>query len=209
MSLSMTQTLKRGVGRKILGLFLLAGILPVIFTAALAYYEVGRGTQAEAYNELHASAKAYGVDILVRLETASDKAHEIVRILNQQGPAAVADHAYLLDDFEAVWVPDSAAVIYGSPRDVVSVDGTDPEFLASGETQLTLPTLVSDSSSPTIVKARSSPSVPRTRRWRRPPRRSTSCARSAETGRRGCLPLSARSWRPRARCAIRPCGCRR
>ena len=63
MPLSMSQTLKRGVGRKILGRFLLAGVLPVIFTAALAYYEIGRGTQSDAWDELHASAKAYGVDV--------------------------------------------------------------------------------------------------------------------------------------------------
>ena len=45
---SLPVTLKRGVGRRILGYFMLAGIIPVAFTAALAYREVSRGMQDDA-----------------------------------------------------------------------------------------------------------------------------------------------------------------
>ena len=45
---SLPVTLKRGVGRRILGFFMLAGLLPVLFTAALAYYEMGRGLNQDA-----------------------------------------------------------------------------------------------------------------------------------------------------------------
>ena len=141
-SLSIPRTLKQGVGRKILGLFLLAGILPVIFTAVLAYYEFGRGTQSDVQTELRSSAKSYGVDILVRLEMASDKAREIVRILNEQGPAAVATHNYLLDDFDAVWMADlprMTSLLHGSVDDIVVISGADRKFLGGGEAQLLAP----------------------------------------------------------------------
>ena len=146
-SLSMPKTLKRGVGRKILGLFFLAGVLPVIFTGSLAYYEFGRGTLADVENELHSNAKSYGVDILVRLETAADKAREIVRIIDEQGPAAIAGHDYLLDDFSAVWIPGlprSRSTIYGDSDDMVFVERVDRDFLADGKTQLLTPQIGSD-----------------------------------------------------------------
>ena len=73
-SLNMPKTFKQGLGRKILGLFFLAGVIPVIFTGGLAFYEISRATLSDVESELHWDAKSYGVDILVRLETASDKA---------------------------------------------------------------------------------------------------------------------------------------
>ena len=44
---SLSKTFKNGVGRRILGLFILAGILPVIVTALLAYFEIGRGLEQQ------------------------------------------------------------------------------------------------------------------------------------------------------------------
>ena len=146
-SLVIPKTLKRGVGRKILGLFFLAGVIPVILTGALAYYEIDRGTRSDVESELHWDAKSYGVDILVRLETASDKAREVVRIMNEQGAEAVAGHAYLLDDFSAIWIrglPRSAAVVHGNSDEIVYVERVKREFLAGGETQLFTPQIGND-----------------------------------------------------------------
>jgi diguanylate cyclase (GGDEF)-like protein len=138
-TMSLSNSLKRGIGRKIFGLFLLAGVLPVIFTAALAYYEFGRGSLSVARDELNTGAKSYGIDIISRLETSSDKAREIIHILNYQGPDAIAGHSYLLDDFEVIWRPGSTDVLHGDARNVVSIDGSMNNFLESGGTQLLFP----------------------------------------------------------------------
>jgi hypothetical protein len=71
-----------GVGRRILGLFLLAGIVPVIFTAYLAYHEIGRGLEQEVNKNLRESSKSYGVDILTHLRQASDKSAALLRIVD-------------------------------------------------------------------------------------------------------------------------------
>lgn len=103
MGLRMSETLKRGVGRRIFGLFLIAGILPVIVTAGLAWFEVHRAHNVEVAKTLHANAKAYGVDILSQLQRSSDKAEEVVRVVEQYGAEAVHDHAYLTSEFDAIW----------------------------------------------------------------------------------------------------------
>ena len=63
------KTMTRGVGRRILGLFLLAAVVPMLFTAGLAFYEFNRGLEQEAAKSLKGSAKEYGVEILTRLES--------------------------------------------------------------------------------------------------------------------------------------------
>ena len=137
-SLNIPSTLKKGVGRKILGLFLLAGVLPVIFTAASAYYEITRATQADVEQDLRASAKSYGVDILTRLETATNKAAEIDRLVQELGPAAISGNEYLLDDFTAIWqtgvAGEETVLLAGEPREVFDVN-FDAQFVATGATQ--------------------------------------------------------------------------
>jgi hypothetical protein len=54
--LKIPTTLMRGVGRKILALFLLAGILPMAITASLAYFEVQRSMEDEVGRSLTTSA---------------------------------------------------------------------------------------------------------------------------------------------------------
>ena len=68
------QTIKRGVGRQIFSFFLAAAIIPMAFTAWLASHEFNRGLEAESSRALKGSAKEYGVEILTRLELATQKA---------------------------------------------------------------------------------------------------------------------------------------
>ena len=49
---SLPVSLKRGVGRRIFGFFMLAGILPIVFTAGLAYFEVSRGMEQVVHKSL-------------------------------------------------------------------------------------------------------------------------------------------------------------
>jgi HAMP domain-containing protein len=94
----------RGVGRRILGFFILAGILPVIFTAGLAYYEIGRGLEQEVSRTLREHAKEYGLDVLSRLQHMSKAADQLAIVVNEQGIRGVAIDEHLLSDFETVWV---------------------------------------------------------------------------------------------------------
>ena len=65
------KTLSRGVGKRVLAYFMIAAIVPMLFTAWLAWHEFDRGLEQEAARGLKNSAKEYGVEILSRLQDAS------------------------------------------------------------------------------------------------------------------------------------------
>ena len=115
-------TLKRGVGRKILSLFLLASLLPVFFTAGLAYFEIQRSTEAEISRSLRASAKDYGLDLLGRLQRASLAAGNVQSMLEREGISGLNEHEYLMADFDGVWFQDEA----GNIQTVVGNDALKP-----------------------------------------------------------------------------------
>ena len=128
-----------GVGRRILMLFLLAGILPVIFTALLAYNEVGRGLEQQVNKDLRENSKAYGVEILARLSRASDKARELISVFEKGGATAVRDRHYLLDDFDAVWLSsqsDPERLIAGVRSSEINTSNVNLDHLKSGNGQL-------------------------------------------------------------------------
>jgi diguanylate cyclase (GGDEF)-like protein len=141
MGLRIPDTLKRGVGRRIFGLFLLAGVLPVIVTAGLAWFEVHRAQNIEVSKTLHATAKGYGVDILSNLQRSSDKAEEVVRIVEQYGAEAVHDHAYLISEFEAIWylsTDGSGRLIQGNTPSRLDPLFVDLSHLDSGASQFVI-----------------------------------------------------------------------
>lgn len=102
--LSMPTTLKRGVGRKILSFFLLAALLPLAFTASLAYLEVDRGMREDVGRTLRAGAKDYGLDIVSRLQHTADAADDIVQMFEVEGLTGLQAHGFLFDDFDNVWL---------------------------------------------------------------------------------------------------------
>lgn len=125
-----------GVGRRILMSFLLAGILPVIFTALLAYNEVGRGLEQEVKKDLRENSKAYGIEILARLSRASDKARELISVFEKGGATAVQDRHYLLDDFDAVWLSsqsDPERLLVGNRSSEVNTAKVNLEHLKNGK----------------------------------------------------------------------------
>jgi diguanylate cyclase (GGDEF)-like protein len=109
--LNIPTTLKRGVGRKILTFFLLAGLLPVFFTAGLAYFEIQKSTEEEISRTLRASAKDYGLDLLGRLQRASLAADNVRNMVERDGISGLRKHDYLLADFDGVWFQDKAGEI--------------------------------------------------------------------------------------------------
>ena len=135
------RTLARGVGRQIFSFFLVAAIVPMMFTVWLAWSEFSRGLEGETSRILKDNAKEYGIEVLTRLQLASEKAAEIVRIANDGGLEAINGHEYLLDDFEAVWIVGDNVPPTMSLQDSVEAIELGPAeraFLASGETKLVL-----------------------------------------------------------------------
>ena len=141
MSLQISEMLQRGVGRRILTMFLLAGVVPVVATAALAWYEVHRAQSVEVGKALHSNAKAYGVDIVTKLQDAAAKADEIVQIVEEYGPSALPGHDYLLADFESIWHQSPGKgeeLLFGSGMASIDSALIDESHLRSGRSQFLL-----------------------------------------------------------------------
>ena len=114
---SMPLTLRRGVGRRILGFFILAGLLPVLFTAGLAYYEMGRGLSQDVGRTLREHAKDYGLGVLTRLQLTHDATEQLAFVIDKEGPDVVVDNPYLLNGVETVWLIDEAGgteIVFGN-----------------------------------------------------------------------------------------------
>ena len=133
------RSLTRGVGLRIFVSVLIAAVIPMFFTAWLAWYEFNRGLEDETSRILKESAKEYGIEILSRLQLASEKATEITRITRDGGLGDTSDHKYLLEDFEAIWMVGSdVPPTLSMNADVADVhlSDSDVEYLASGRTKL-------------------------------------------------------------------------
>jgi len=124
---SLSGILTSGVGRRIVGLFILAGILPVIVTALLAYFEIGRGLENQVNQQLREHSKVFGIEVLSRLIDASEKATEIIGVVESDHAGELAEHTYLLNDFAAISLlrPDgSIERLYGT--DNIPLSAFDP-----------------------------------------------------------------------------------
>ncbi len=129
----------RGVGRQILGYFLLAGLLPVIFTAILAYNEVHRSLKKEIGESLRESAENYGVHVLTRLERKAEQADALLGILRAEGPEALRDHDFLLESFSGVTLhraDGGVAMAIGSQSPPLDRSALNMKHLAADKTQL-------------------------------------------------------------------------
>ena len=139
LSLGIPETFSRGVGRKILGLFMLAGLMPVIFTAGLAYFEIDRAAESRVFNTLQRNAKAYGVDVLTRLNVAAGKAVELSSAIESAGETDIASRSYLVEDFEAIWIAlpnGSRQVLHGNPGNAAIAGLVEYDYLADAGTQM-------------------------------------------------------------------------
>ena len=137
---SFRRSLTKGVGRRILAMFLLAALLPTIFTAVLAFSEFNRGLETEAAKALRHSAKEYGVEILTRLDLAAEKSSEVVALAEDNGMYSISERDYLLNDFEAIWVVGENGPPMISLGDVSSE--TSIAMLAVGQLSGQIPRLV-------------------------------------------------------------------
>ena len=136
-----SSTLTKGVGRRIFVLFLVAALVPVFFTAFLAYSEINRSIRQEVQSALGTDAKAYGVDVLSRLTAASDKAQQIVASVERSLAIEYETDAYLVDDFEAIWIQDSSDVhlqLFGNFYKQIPLERVDMGHLQGGSQLMTV-----------------------------------------------------------------------
>ena len=134
-------TLSKGVGRRIVGLFFAAGVLPVVLTVALAYFEFGRSNYVESTNALRDDAKLHAAEILQRIDSAKQKAEEISRLYNGVPDFDFGEHAYLLDDIDAIWLTEQGTVVdvpFGRLSEAMLDNQPDPAFVTAGNTQLAI-----------------------------------------------------------------------
>ncbi|MDJ0759399.1 MAG: EAL domain-containing protein [Woeseiaceae bacterium] len=94
--------LKQGVGRKIFTLFLIAGVLPVAFTAWLAHHEFSRAAEERVFESLHRTSKSQGLDILSRLMRVEQQALQLADMISNAGGRVADARHFLLDDFLSV-----------------------------------------------------------------------------------------------------------
>jgi len=134
------QALSKGVGKRIFGFFLVAAVVPMLFTTWLAYNEFSRGVEREAAKILKAEAKEYGIEILTRLQLVSEKADEIIRIAQQDGIHAIAANDYLIDDFDAIWLTheDGTSIVVPGHSSGRDPSVTDDIVLQEGSSRLKL-----------------------------------------------------------------------
>ena len=138
-SRSLPEIMASGVGRRIFGFFLLAGVLPVAVTALLAYLEIGRGLEQDVSRQLRGYSKSYGIEFVERLMRSSQKAGEIVRLAEVEGETDFSDQAYLTRDFVSISSSSAAGgtrEYLGNDRFLFSEGAVNREHLANGRDQL-------------------------------------------------------------------------
>jgi diguanylate cyclase (GGDEF)-like protein len=136
---SLPAIMTSGVGRRIFGFFLLAGILPVAVTALLAYLEIGRGLEQDVSRQLRGFSKAYGTQFVERLMRSSERAAEIARIAEVEGKTDFSDYEYLTHDFVSISSSSAAGgtrEFLGNDRFLFTDGVLNREHLANGAQQL-------------------------------------------------------------------------
>ncbi|MGB5411978.1 MAG: EAL domain-containing protein [Woeseiaceae bacterium] len=131
-------TMKHGVGKRILQLILIAATIPALITACLAYYEINRSTKQDAATQLRGSAKAYGVELISRLERASASLEQLADERTRATPQALATHSYLLEEFEALSLQSangSKQLLYGATQAPLSSTKLNRDFLETNRAQ--------------------------------------------------------------------------
>lgn len=127
---NLSTTLKRGVGRRIFTFFLLAGLLPVAFTASLAYFEINRGIEQETNSTLRVAAINYGQNLQSRTQLVSSAANDAARVFSRSGISGLQEQDFLLATFDRVSFESAA----GESRSVFTSNEASSASAAGTET---------------------------------------------------------------------------
>ncbi len=130
----------KGVGKRIVGLFLLAAIVPMLFTITMAYHEFNEGMRREAAKSLRDRAKEYGFELLTRLRYTNEKALQIVREVEAGRDLESGFGDFLLGGFDAVWTLPNETVLATDAYKLPTIPPSafNAELLSSGNPQLLL-----------------------------------------------------------------------
>lgn len=135
---SLRMDIHRGVGRRILLLFLIAALVPVTFTFMLANFEIARSYDEMATGALKSSAKEFGGDIATRLDYAAQKSEELLRRNTDGEMRKVANQEFFAGDFRNIWSLDETAPDGVTRRGAnrFEITASELENLQSGKRQL-------------------------------------------------------------------------
>ncbi|MDJ0917519.1 MAG: diguanylate cyclase, partial [Woeseiaceae bacterium] len=150
--------LKQGVGRKIFTLFLIAGVLPVAFTAWLAHHEFSRAVEERVFESLHRTSKSHGLGILSRLMQVEQQALQLAGMISKAGGRVDDARHLLLNDFLTVASLSEAGqstVLYGLRSSDFLSSLSELEPPGSGRTRLLVDGTGSDIRMAMIVPMRS------------------------------------------------------
>lgn len=115
---------------------MLAGLLPVAFTAWLSYLEVSRGWQQNVERTLRQNAKERGQELMGRLQAASRAVVESTRLISTGRQEQFHSSPYLLEFFDAAWLVAPS----GEIRQILGERQSSINRFLSDETIFTTPT---------------------------------------------------------------------
>lgn len=127
------------VGRRVLGLFLLAGLLPMLLVAYLSYSKVTDGLRQEILVSLRENAKSIGMRIVDNLRDTSNSAQSIARAANDDPNVLQTIIRGSPNRFEAIWkiAPDGLVTpLYGTAIVDFPINSIDRNHLSRGRSQL-------------------------------------------------------------------------
>ncbi|MBT8111666.1 MAG: EAL domain-containing protein [Gammaproteobacteria bacterium] len=130
---------RRHVGRRVLGLFLIVGLLPMLLMAYLSYGKITDGLRRETLISLRESAKSIGMRIAENLNQVSDTTQLIARAAIDDPENLDAIIRAATNRFEAIWKIGSGGQVtplYGSAALDIDVDTIDRHHLSNGHSQL-------------------------------------------------------------------------
>ncbi len=130
---------RRHVGRRVLGLFLIVGLLPMLLMAYLSYAKITDGLRQETLVSLRENAKSIGMRIAENLKQVSDTSQLIARAAVDDPENLDAIIRAATSRFEAIWKIESGGRVtplHGSAILDFDIDTIDRRHLSNGHTQL-------------------------------------------------------------------------
>jgi diguanylate cyclase (GGDEF)-like protein len=127
------------VGRRVLGMFLLAGVLPMLLLAYLSYAKVDDGLRREIQIGLRETAKSIGMRVVDNLGEISNSAQAIARVAAEEPENLRTVIRASANRFEAIWkiaADGHITLLYGDAITDFDINSLNRHHLSNGRSQL-------------------------------------------------------------------------
>ena len=151
-----TSLFRTRVGRRIMGMFLLSSVVPIVTLAAVSYYRVADQVKEQAESRLQDQSKGAGMAALERLGNTSSDLEELGRGLAEPGTDRAGHGPPIASSLEHAVTGILLARPGRTPRNLLGEDFAPPSLTPGQRTHLasSRPLVVVDSASPTVLLAR-------------------------------------------------------